>query len=56
LSILKNQANAFTMTPIEKEILERRRELLKRASEQNVLIIEDDYESELKFSGQQFQR
>ncbi len=31
--------------------LERRHELLKRASEHDILVIEDDYESELNFAG-----
>lgn len=31
--------------------LERRQDLLKRASEHDILIIEDDYESELNFAG-----
>jgi len=31
--------------------LERRHDLLKRASDHDILIIEDDYESELNFVG-----
>lgn len=52
-----NQCNIVFCTPSHQSpstvtmSLERRHELLKRASEHNILIIEDDYESELNFAG-----
>jgi len=52
-----NQCDVIFCTPSHQSpttatmSLERRHELLKRAAEHDILIIEDDYESELNFAG-----
>ncbi len=52
-----NECNVVFCTPSHQSpttatmSLERRQELLRRASEHDILIIEDDYESELNFAG-----
>jgi len=52
-----NECNVVFCTPSHQSpttatmALERRQELLKRASEHDIIIIEDDYESELNFAG-----